>query len=111
MATMATLSRADLRNGVRHLVQSGEAQRRREATGPRGEAARRLDIDPITLYRWETGRREPQGRNLNAYARFLERLGADLREAATGAIEKQIATEPRGGALESTAPRDAIGAA
>lgn len=84
---MATLTRTDLRSGVRQLVNSGEAQRRREAAGPRADAARRLDVDVITLYRWETGRREPQGRNLTAYAKFLERLGADLRAAAGAASE------------------------
>lgn len=41
-----------------------------------------LGVDVITVYRWETARRFPRGRNLVTYACFLERLGADLREAA-----------------------------
>lgn len=82
---MATLNSAEIRAGVKRAVNTGEAQRRREAVGPRGPVARRLRVNEITLYRWETGRREPQGHNLIAYAKFLERLGVDLRSEVAGA--------------------------
>jgi transcriptional regulator with XRE-family HTH domain len=81
---MVMMSRADLRSRVRNAAQSGAAQRAREQAGlTRDEAARRLKVDRITLYRWERGERVPtHGANLNAYVRFLERLGVDFQRAA-----------------------------
>lgn len=81
----ATLKGADLRSAVGHLGKTGAAQAARESVGPRSEVSRRLGVDVISLYRWETGRRVPRGGYLVAYARFLERAGLDLKQAAAEA--------------------------
>ena len=64
------------------LIRSGRARQLREKAGISGsELARRLDVTPGAVLRWETGERRPQGANARRYARVLRRL-AD-REAAT----------------------------
>lgn len=70
-----TATRTDVRNGVCALVNSGRAKELREQAGiTMREAAHRLDVEIATLWRWETGRHVPVGKNLRAYGRFLARL-------------------------------------
>jgi DNA-binding XRE family transcriptional regulator len=59
------LSEADTLGGrlVRHRTSLGMT---------RGEAAKRIDVDPGTLARWERGEREPAGESLERVGRFLD---------------------------------------
>ncbi len=51
----------------------------RKAAGvTQAEVAAELGVDPLTVYRWETGRRRPRGRYAEAYSSLL----AQLREVS-----------------------------
>jgi transcriptional regulator with XRE-family HTH domain len=75
---MATRVQPDLAARVRGLIESGEARARRERAGLtlRDAAAACGDVYPSAVLLWESGRRFPRARNIRAYARFLDKLGA-----------------------------------
>lgn len=43
-------------------------------------AARRMEVNPTTVYLWETAQRHPRGRNVAIYYRYLSRLAAARNE-------------------------------
>lgn len=62
---------------IQSKTQDGTAKRLREGSGlTLQEGARRLRVDPATLWRWETGKSLPMGRNLVLYGRFLSKCEA-----------------------------------
>lgn len=68
--------------GVRALLASGEARARREAAFiSTGEVAAALGVRPETVWRWETGRRQPMAEDALAYGELLyaatATIGAD----------------------------------
>lgn len=73
--------RLDVAVQVRMLIESGEARRLREGAGLSGrEVARRCQVDPAAVSRWELGDRFPAGANLRRYARLLATLVALAEE-------------------------------
>lgn len=47
----------------------------RKAAGvTQAEIAAELGVDPLTVYRWESGRRRPRGRHAEAYSSLLTQL-------------------------------------
>lgn len=57
----------------------------REATGlSRAEMARRLDVDPSTIWRWETGRQKPESPDIPQHVAELFALDLDEVLAAAG---------------------------
>lgn len=59
----------------RALPSPAMARAIREAAGvTQAEVAAELDVAPLTVYRWETGRRRPRGEHLLAYSELLGRL-------------------------------------
>jgi transcriptional regulator with XRE-family HTH domain len=51
----------------------------------REEAARRIEVDPSTLAKWERGEREPAGSSLGRVERFLcDEEAADLETRRVG---------------------------
>jgi len=71
------LPEADTLGGrlVRHRTSLGMTQ---------GEAAKRIDVDPGTLARWERGEREPAGALLGRAERFLDEAEAGLEVRRVG---------------------------
>jgi DNA-binding transcriptional regulator YiaG len=47
---------------------------RRAAGVTQAEVAAELGVDPLTVYRWEAGRRRPRGRYAEAYSALLNQL-------------------------------------
>lgn len=68
---------------VRRLARSGEARRLRKEAGLRQtEIAQAIDLDPVELCRWETGRRAPHGMAALLWLDLLLDLGAAERVAS-----------------------------
>ena len=81
---MDVLSTAERAADVRAYAQDGRAEQlRKRYDGPRTAAARRLGMDPITLFRYEKGRSAPVGERLRIYHEYLQELAArEARELA-----------------------------
>jgi DNA-binding transcriptional regulator YiaG len=66
------------------MIESGNAPELRTSHGlSLGVAAHAIGVSPTTLLRWERGERNPQGRNLVAYHKFLMSLAARGTRTAT----------------------------
>jgi transcriptional regulator with XRE-family HTH domain len=78
---MAIRTAVDVAAQVQRLIGTGEARSLRQRAGItlQDAAAQCGGVHPSAVLRWEQGR-PPRGRNLHAYARFLDRLAA--RETA-----------------------------
>lgn len=65
------------------LIDSGRARDLRLTAGYTLDAAgRECQVTPGAILRWERGERRPQGRNVAAYHRWLQRLAARQEVAA-----------------------------
>ncbi len=59
------------------LPDAATAREIREAAGvSQARLAGELDVHPLTVHRWETGKRTPRGRVRLAYGRLLRELDA-----------------------------------
>ena len=68
---------------LRHSLQNGRAREIRERAGISApQLARKLDVAPSTVTRWETGVRMPRGANARRYARILRQIAAAAGTAA-----------------------------
>lgn len=74
---MATRVQPDLAARVRGLIESGKARELRLSAKltlmDAGAACG--GVYPSAVLLWESGKRMPRGRNIRAYARFLDQLG------------------------------------
>ena len=62
---------------LRAMLDNGEARQIRERAGLTStQLARRLDVSPAAVTRWEQGIRFPRGANARRYARLLQRLAS-----------------------------------
>jgi DNA-binding transcriptional regulator YiaG len=60
---------------LREMITSGRARALRVSAGlSQAVTARTLDVDVVTLLRWEKGRSSPRGRNAREYHKLLTRL-------------------------------------
>jgi len=93
---MDEFSTSDRTARVRARVGTGDAERlRKRYDGSRAAAAYRLELDVITLFRYEKGRSVPTGGRLRRYDEYL--IGLAEREAQTEfAGEQDGATQPAG---------------
>ncbi|WP_030210948.1 helix-turn-helix domain-containing protein [Streptomyces sp. NRRL S-87] len=70
-----------------------ERRRLREAGGlSPDELAAAMGVTTTTVRSWETGRTEPRGRKLEAYAKLLTRLAAETEPEAESVAETEEAT-------------------
>ena len=60
---------------VRRLITSGEARKRRKEAGiSLSEMASGVEVDPSTIWRWETSRRRPHGPPALRYLKVLDQI-------------------------------------
>jgi transcriptional regulator with XRE-family HTH domain len=65
---------------TRHQAKAGRARAIREAAGVSGrEMAEALDVDPVTLWRWENGLTRPRRDAALRWARALASLKREVR--------------------------------
>lgn len=75
-------SEADCDVELRRMIASGEARTLRINAGTSQRViAKTLEVDTVTLFRWEKGISTPRGRNAREYYKLLRRLAKAQAEA------------------------------